>query len=126
MGAQMDVYEDNFGFWNIDGPDECAFFEHVQRQSLCTTCERPVQPMPLKDSLGHLRQRPRTCRTDIDERMVTVRRRCWTVAIRYNSQFVPGFGGFVRGEAIARFRRPISGLSLPTPTEAQSRRPSKR
>jgi hypothetical protein len=28
----MGVYKDNFGFGNIDGPDECAFFEHFQRQ----------------------------------------------------------------------------------------------
>jgi hypothetical protein len=23
------AYEDNFGFWDIDGPEERAFFEHV-------------------------------------------------------------------------------------------------
>ena len=28
------VYEDNFGFWDIDGQEEQAFFEHVQRQSV--------------------------------------------------------------------------------------------
>jgi hypothetical protein len=32
----MGVYKDNFGFGNICGPDECAFFcaffEHFQRQ----------------------------------------------------------------------------------------------
>ena len=45
------VYEDNFGFWEIDCPEESAFFEHVQRQSLrtaCTRCERPVRLMPTK------------------------------------------------------------------------------
>jgi hypothetical protein len=45
------VYEDNFGFWNIDGPEEQAFFEHVQRQSvpaICKRCERPVRLMPPK------------------------------------------------------------------------------
>jgi hypothetical protein len=25
------VYDDNFGFWDIDGPEESAFFKHVQR-----------------------------------------------------------------------------------------------
>ena len=45
------VYEDNFGFWEIDCPEESAFFEHVQRQSVrtaCTRCERPVRLMPTK------------------------------------------------------------------------------
>jgi hypothetical protein len=45
-------YEDNFGFWNIDGPEEQAFFEHVQRQSapaICKRCDRPVRLMPPKD-----------------------------------------------------------------------------
>lgn len=50
-GAQMGVYEDNFGFWNIDGPEERAFFEHVQRQSVsvaCERCERSVRLIPPK------------------------------------------------------------------------------
>ncbi len=45
------AYEDNFGFWNIDGQEERAFFEHVQRQSfdrICHRCERPVRLMPSK------------------------------------------------------------------------------
>jgi hypothetical protein len=41
------VYEDNFGFWEIDGPEERAFFEHVQRQSARTTCKRCKQPVRL-------------------------------------------------------------------------------
>ena len=28
------AYDDNFGFWDIDEPEERAFFEHVQRQSV--------------------------------------------------------------------------------------------
>ncbi len=47
----MDVYEDNFGFWDIDGPEEWALFEHVQRQSIrinCERCERSVRLIPLK------------------------------------------------------------------------------
>ena len=28
------IYEHNFGFWEIDGQVEQAFFEHVQRQSV--------------------------------------------------------------------------------------------
>jgi hypothetical protein len=42
-------YEDNFGFWCIDGQEERAFFEHVQRQSIgaiCTRCRRRVRLMP--------------------------------------------------------------------------------
>lgn len=45
------VYEDNFGFWDIDGPKERAFFEYVQRQSVektCRRCERVVRLMPPK------------------------------------------------------------------------------
>jgi hypothetical protein len=45
----MGVYEDNFGFWDIDGPEERALFEHVQRQSVyinCKRCERFVRLIP--------------------------------------------------------------------------------
>jgi hypothetical protein len=45
------AYEDNFGFWIIDRPEEQASFEHVQRQSvptICKRCERPVRLMPPK------------------------------------------------------------------------------
>jgi hypothetical protein len=34
------TYEDNFGFWDIDGQEEQAFFEELQRQSVQTICER--------------------------------------------------------------------------------------
>jgi hypothetical protein len=49
------AYEDNFGFWTIDGPEEQAFFEHVQRQSvptICERCERPVRLIPPKRICG--------------------------------------------------------------------------
>jgi hypothetical protein len=36
----MLVYEDNFGFSNISEPEERAFFDYVQRQSVLTACER--------------------------------------------------------------------------------------
>jgi hypothetical protein len=45
------VYEDNFGFWDIDGEEEQAFLEYVQRQSvpkICDRCERCVRLMPPK------------------------------------------------------------------------------
>jgi hypothetical protein len=45
------VYEDNFGFWDIDGQEEQAFFDDVQRQSVkktCDRCDRPVRLMPSK------------------------------------------------------------------------------
>jgi len=45
------VYEHNYGFWDLDGPEERAFFEHVQRRSAllnCERCERPVRLMPFK------------------------------------------------------------------------------
>jgi hypothetical protein len=41
------VYEDNFGFWDIDDPGERAFFEHVQRQSALAKCERCKRPARL-------------------------------------------------------------------------------
>ena len=34
------VYDDNFGFWDIDGQEEQAFFEHVHSQSVEKTCDR--------------------------------------------------------------------------------------
>jgi uncharacterized OB-fold protein len=36
----MGAYEHNFGFWDIDGPEERAFFQYVQRQSVIIACER--------------------------------------------------------------------------------------
>jgi hypothetical protein len=45
------VYDDNFGFWHIDEPEEQAFFDYVQRQSVqraCERCERRVPLMPPK------------------------------------------------------------------------------
>jgi hypothetical protein len=35
-----EAYDDNFGFWVIDGPEERAFFEYVQGQSVYMRCER--------------------------------------------------------------------------------------
>ena len=34
------AYEDNFGFWDLDEPEELAFFHHVQRQSVRAVCKR--------------------------------------------------------------------------------------
>lgn len=45
------VYEDNFGFWTIDEPEERAFFEHIKRQSVyvkCERCQRLVRLIPPK------------------------------------------------------------------------------
>jgi hypothetical protein len=45
------VYEDNFGFWDIDDQEEHAFFKYVQRQSVrktCKRCKRRVRLMPDK------------------------------------------------------------------------------
>ena len=53
MGALvMLVYDDNFGFWDIGGPEERAFFDYVQRHSVsiaCERCEQPVKLIPPKD-----------------------------------------------------------------------------
>jgi hypothetical protein len=45
------IYEDNFGFWEIDCPEEHAFFKHVQSQSvgaICQRCDRLVRLMSTK------------------------------------------------------------------------------
>jgi hypothetical protein len=47
----MGAYEDNFGFWDIDGPEERAFFQHVRRQSAliaCGRCKCRVRLIPAK------------------------------------------------------------------------------
>ena len=47
----MLVYDDNYGFWEIHGSKEQAFFDHVQRQSVliaCGRCEQPVRLIPPK------------------------------------------------------------------------------
>lgn len=44
-----EVYDDNFGFWTVDTPEEQAFFDHVQRLSVrisCERCDNPVRLMP--------------------------------------------------------------------------------
>jgi ribosomal protein L37E len=43
----MLVYDDNFGFWNLGGPQERAFFDYVQSHSVSTVCERCGQPVRL-------------------------------------------------------------------------------
>jgi hypothetical protein len=51
LGPQMGTYEDNFGFWDIDGPEERALFEDVQRRSVfiaCERCEHLVRLIPPK------------------------------------------------------------------------------
>jgi hypothetical protein len=43
----MLVYDDNFGFWDLNGPEEQEFFDYVQRHSVLTACERCEQPVRL-------------------------------------------------------------------------------
>ena len=45
------IYEDNFGFWELDCPEEHAFFAHVQSKSaraICQRCKRLVRLMSTK------------------------------------------------------------------------------
>jgi hypothetical protein len=45
------MYEDNFGFWGIDCPEELAFFKYAQSQSvlaICQRCDRLVRLMSTK------------------------------------------------------------------------------
>ena len=63
-------YEHNFGFWEIDGPVEQAFFEYIQRQSLQKTCDRlraPRTAHAAQNALRLLRQCARMRRTHDDE-----------------------------------------------------------
>lgn len=51
VGLYMGAYEDNFGFWDVDGLEERAFFQHVQGKSVlraCERCKRPVRLIPIK------------------------------------------------------------------------------
>lgn len=34
------LYDDNFGYWHVDDPEELAFFKYVQSQSVERNCER--------------------------------------------------------------------------------------
>ena len=43
----MLVYDDNYGFWDMRNEEERIFFDHVQRQSVLTTCERCERPVRL-------------------------------------------------------------------------------
>jgi hypothetical protein len=43
-------YEDNFGHWEIDCPEESAFFAHVQSQSVSAVCQRCKQAVRLAQS----------------------------------------------------------------------------
>jgi hypothetical protein len=48
---KMLAYEGNFGFWDVGEPEERAFFDYVQRQSVliaCERCERSVRLIPPK------------------------------------------------------------------------------
>jgi hypothetical protein len=45
------IYEDNFGFWELDCLEEHAFFAHVQSKSaraICQRCKRLVRLMSTK------------------------------------------------------------------------------
>ena len=67
MGA---AYEDNFGFWDLDEPEELAFFHHVQRQSVgavCKRCERIVHLMPPRNFLRPLRLGARMRRATLNK-----------------------------------------------------------
>ena len=71
------VYEDNFGFWEIDGPKEQAFFEYVQRQSVektCCRCERPVAAHAVQNPMRLLRHRARMRRASLNEPVLTTKR----------------------------------------------------
>ena len=65
-------YEDNFGFWDIHGSEEQAFFDYVRRQSVliaCERCERPVPLIPPQSPLRFLCLRARIWGTDFDKRI---------------------------------------------------------
>ena len=101
----MLVYEDNFGFWDIANPEERIFFDHVQRQSVliaCERCERPVRLIPPKALCASCVSALEYGAPSFDERIWRSQNRFWTLLIRREGRFLPEFGSFVRGEAIAK------------------------
>jgi hypothetical protein len=66
------VYEDNFGFWELDCSEEHAFFAHVQSKSaraICQRCKRLVRLMSTKTICCPCVSRARVRRTCFDERI---------------------------------------------------------
>jgi hypothetical protein len=66
------AYEDNFGFWEIDGPEERAFFEFIKGQSAYVNCEplpTPRRAHPVQNPLCLLRLRCRMRRAPLDQRI---------------------------------------------------------
>jgi hypothetical protein len=43
-----ELYEDNFGFYDVEGdPDEAAFMAHVKASSVALICDRCLEPVRL-------------------------------------------------------------------------------
>ena len=100
----MLVYEDNFGFWNISEPEERAFFDFVRRQSVltaCERCERPVRLIPPKalcaSCVSALEYGAPASMKEYGSQETLL-----DFAARREGRFLPEFGSFVRGEAIAK------------------------
>jgi hypothetical protein len=104
----MGVYEDNFGFWDINGPEERALFEHVQRQSIyinCERCELSVRLIPPKTLCA-------TCVSALEygaPSSINEYGYSQTMLLDprhpHDGPFFPEFGSFVRGEAIAKMSK---------------------
>jgi hypothetical protein len=101
----MLVYEDNFGFWDIGGAEERAFFHNIQRQSVliaCERCESPVRLIPPKEVCA-------SCVSALEygapismKEYGCSQKQLLALLIRRKKRFLPEFRSFVRGEAIAK------------------------
>jgi hypothetical protein len=72
------LYNDSFGYWQVDDAEELAFFKYVQSQSVSRSCQRcrgAVRLMPPKHSLRAVRIRARMRRAALDGRVRAVEAR---------------------------------------------------
>ena len=102
-GRPMGAYEDNFGFWEIDGPEERPSLQKIQRKSDLTLASvanapsgwfRPKPFAPLASLRSNVARRPRA-------NMAVRQASGPSLRDPFNS---PEFGS-VRGEAIAKNER---------------------
>jgi hypothetical protein len=112
------VYEDNFGFRNIDGREERAFFEHIKRHSVyvnCERCQRLIELIPPKTLCASC-----ACAVEFGAPLSineydhrdhpTILDPCCPAQRAWLGPVLLEFGSFVRGEAIVALwaREPLA------------------
>jgi hypothetical protein len=97
------LYDDNFGYWQVDDAEELEFFKHVQSQSIGRSCER--------------------CRGAV--RLMAPKLLCAPCisALECGAPLSMGeYGPSRRGRAVSR-ARPSAASSEPIPARAEETRP---